>query len=200
MMRVGVLALQGSFSEHVAMLGRMGSDVTPVEVRLPRDLEGLDALIMPGGESTTFAKLAVWHGLLEPIRAFIQSGKPTWGTCAGLIFLAKDIGRDQPTLAMMDIKVKRNAFGRQAESFTVGLNIAGVEGAPFTGVFIRAPMIESVGAGVEVLAKLDDGTIVAARQGNMLATSFHPELTRDTRVHALFLKVRGVEDNPFLVK
>ncbi len=186
-MKVGVLALQGSFSEHVAMLGRMGSDVTPVEVRLPRDLEGLDALIMPGGESTTFAKLAVWHGLMEPIRAFIQSGKPTWGTCAGLIFLAKDIGRDQPTLAMMDIKVKRNAFGRQAESFTVGLNIAGLEGAPFTGVFIRAPMIESVGEGVEVLAQLDDGTIVAARQGNMLATSFHPELTRDTRVHALFL-------------
>lgn len=194
-MRVGVLALQGSFSEHVAMLGRMGSDVTPVEVRLPRDLEGLDALIMPGGESTTFAKLAVWHGLMEPIRAFIQSGKPTWGTCAGLIFLAKDIGRDQPTLAMMDIKVKRNAFGRQAESFTVGLNIAGVEGAPFMGVFIRAPMIESVGEGVEVLAKLDDGTIVAARQDNMLATSFHPELTQDARVHALFLKMCAMKES-----
>ena len=194
-MKVGVLALQGSFIEHVAMLERLGPDVVPVEVRLPRDLDGLDALIMPGGESTTFAKLAVWHGLMEPIRAFIQSGKPAWGTCAGLIFLAKDIGRDQPTLAMMDIKVKRNAFGRQAESFTVGLNIAGVEGAPFTGVFIRAPMIESVGAGVEILAQLDDGaddspgTIVAARQGNMLATSFHPELTRDARVHALFLSV-----------
>ncbi len=170
------------------MLERLGPEVGPVEVRLPRDLEGLDALIMPGGESTTFAKLAVWHGLMEPIRAFIQAGKPTWGTCAGLIFLAKDIGRDQPTLAMMDIKVKRNAFGRQAESFTVGLNIAGVEGAPFAGVFIRAPMIESVGDGVVVLAQLDDGTIVAARQGNMLATSFHPELTRDARVHAMFLK------------
>ncbi len=194
-MRVGVLALQGSFSEHVTMLARMGPEIVPVEVRLPRELEGLDALIMPGGESTTFAKLAVWHGLIEPIRAFIQAGKPVWGTCAGLIFLAKDIGREQPTLAMMDIKVKRNAFGRQTESFTMGLDIAGVEGRPFTGVFIRAPMIESVGAGVEVLAKLDDGTddsagtIVAARQGNMLATSFHPELTQDTRVHAMFLSM-----------
>lgn len=187
-MKVGVLALQGSFIEHVAMLERMGPEIATVEVRLPRDLEGLDALIMPGGESTTFAKLAVWHGLMEPIRDFIRSGKPTWGTCAGLIFLAKDIGRDQPTLGMMDIKVKRNAFGRQIDSFTVGLNIKGVEDGPFVGVFIRAPLIESVGEGVEVLARLDDGTIVAARQGNMLATSFHPELTQDTRVHAMFLK------------
>ena len=187
-MKVGVLALQGSFIEHVTMLERIGPDVTPVEVRLPRDLHGLDALIMPGGESTTFAKLAVWHGLMEPIREFIRSGKPTWGTCAGLIFLAKDIGRDQPTLAMMDIKVKRNAFGRQIDSFTTALDIIGVEGGPYTGVFIRAPLIESVGEGVQVLARLDDGTIVAARQDNMLATSFHPELTRDARMHAMFLK------------
>ena len=120
-MRVGVLALQGSFSEHVAMLERMGSDVTPVEVRLPGDLDELDALIMPGGESTTFAKLAVWHGLMEPIRAFIQSGKPTWGTCAGLIFLAKDIGRDQPTLALMDIKAQ---VAHQSNSFLTDVGFA----------------------------------------------------------------------------
>lgn len=184
-MKVGVLALQGDFAEHTAMLGRMG--VASAEVRLPRDLDGIDALIMPGGESTTFGKLAVRWGMMEPIRAFAASGKPVWGTCAGLIFLAKDVGRDQPTLALMDIKVKRNAFGRQVDSFSIGLDIAGLEGEPYPGVFIRAPLIESVGAGVSVLCTLDDGTIVAARQGNLLATSFHPELTKDDRVHRLFL-------------
>ncbi len=184
-MIAGVLALQGDFAEHIAVLDRIG--VASVEVRLPRDLERVDALIMPGGESTTFGKLAVRWGMIEPICAFIQAGKPVWGTCAGLIFLARDVGRDQPTLGMMDIKVRRNAFGRQADSFTMGLHIVGVPGGPYPGVFIRAPLIESVGSDVEVLCTLPDGTIVAARQGNMLATSFHPELTRDARVHEFFL-------------
>jgi 5'-phosphate synthase pdxT subunit len=181
----GVLALQGDFAEHVAVLERIG--VSALEVRLPRDLERVDALIMPGGESTTFGKLAVRWGMIEPIRAFARAGKPVWGTCAGLIFLARDVGRDQPTLALMDIRVKRNAFGRQVDSFTIGIDIAGVAGGPYPGVFIRAPLIESVGPGVEVLSTLADGTIVAARQGNLLATSFHPELTRDARVHEFFL-------------
>jgi pyridoxal 5'-phosphate synthase pdxT subunit len=188
---IGVLALQGDFSEHVAMLRRIG--VEAVEVRLPAHLDGLDGLIMPGGESTTFGKLAVRWGLVEPLRAFIAAGKPVWGTCAGLIFLAKDVGRDQPTLAAMDIKVKRNAFGRQVDSFTTGLQIKGIAGDPYPGVFIRAPLIESAGPGVEALCQLPDGTIVAARQGNMLATSFHPELTADTRVHELFLQMVGAQ-------
>jgi 5'-phosphate synthase pdxT subunit len=183
----GVLALQGDFAEHIAMLTRIG--VEAVEVRLPRDLERVDALIMPGGESTTFGKLAVRWGMIEPIQAFAQAGKPVWGTCAGLIFLASDVGRDQPTLGLMDIKVRRNAFGRQVDSFTIGLEIDGVPGGPYPGVFIRAPLIESIGPGVAVLCTLADGTIVAARQGNLLATSFHPELTRDARMHEFFLKM-----------
>ena len=186
-MKVGVLALQGDFIEHEHMLRRLGVDV--VEVRLPQDLEGLDALIMPGGESTTFAKLAVRFGLVEPLRRFIQQGKPVWGTCAGLIFLARNIGRDQPTLALMDVQVRRNAFGRQIDSFTTGLEIKKIEGEPFPGVFIRAPIIEQVGPAVETLCKLEDGTIVAAQQDNMLATSFHPELTQDTRMHEYFLRM-----------
>lgn len=189
-MRTGVLALQGDFIEHVHMLRLMGQDA--VEVRLPEHLEGLDALIMPGGESTTFGKLAARWGLIEPIRDFARQGKPVWGTCAGLIFLASDVGRDQPTLGLMDVKVERNAFGRQVDSFTASLHIAGIDGEPFEGVFIRAPRIVAAGEGVEVLCRLDDGgpndgAIVAARQGNLLGTSFHPELTRDARVHELFL-------------
>ncbi len=186
-MIAGVLALQGDFAEHIAMLERIG--VETAEVRLPRDLDRVDALIMPGGESTTFGKLAVRWGLIEPIRSFAHAGRPVWGTCAGLIFLARDVGRDQPTLGLMDIRVRRNAFGRQVDSFTIGLDIAGVPGEPYPGVFIRAPLIESAGPGVETLCMLTDGTIVAARQGNLLATSFHPELTRDVRVHELFLKM-----------
>ena len=160
-----------------------------VEVRLPEHLTGLDALIMPGGESTTFGKLAVRWGLIEPIQDFARSGKPVWGTCAGLIFLAKDVGRDQPTLGLMDVKVARNAFGRQIDSFVTPLIVQGMD-APFEGVFIRAPIIEAVGPHVDVLSKLDDGTIVAARQGNLLGTSFHPELTKDTRMHQLFLNYK----------
>lgn len=184
-MKVGILALQGDFIEHAHMLRRMGHE--SVEVRLPQHLDGLEALILPGGESTTFGRLAARYGLIEPLRRFIYSGKPVWGTCAGLIFLAKDVGRDQVTLGVMDIRVARNAFGRQVDSFVAPLNVKGLSGGPFTGVFIRAPVIESVAPHVEVLCTLADGTIVAARQDHMLATSFHPELTDDPRLHALFL-------------
>jgi 5'-phosphate synthase pdxT subunit len=187
-MKVGVLALQGSFAEHTHMLRRMGHE--PVEVRLPQHLDGLEALILPGGESTTFGRLATGYGLIEPLRHFIYSGRPVWGTCAGLIFLAKDVGRDQATLGVMDIRVARNAFGRQVDSFVAPLSVKGLTDGPFTGVFIRAPVIESVAPHVEVLCTLADGTIVAARQERMLVTSFHPELTDDPRLHALFLDMR----------
>jgi 5'-phosphate synthase pdxT subunit len=184
-MKVGVLALQGAFIEHVKMLHKLG--VQAVEVRLPEHLDGLDALILPGGESTTIGKLAVEFGLIDPLRQFAKS-KPTWGTCAGMIFLAKDIGIDrQPILGVMDITVNRNAFGRQIDSFEADLPIDGVEGGPFHAIFIRAPIATAAGQGVEILGKLDDGRIVAARQGHLLATAFHPELTEDTRIHALFL-------------
>lgn len=189
-MKIGVLALQGDFVEHVHVLRTL--DVEPVEVRKPEQLGDLDGLIIPGGESTTFGKLATTFGLIEPIRLFCSSGKPVWGTCAGMIFLAKDVGMRQPILGVMDVKVKRNAFGRQVDSFEMDLDINGLEPrGPFHAIFIRAPMMESVGKGVDVLAKLEDGTIVAARQGNLFATSFHPELTKDTRVHRYFVECLG---------
>jgi 5'-phosphate synthase pdxT subunit len=190
MKKIGVLALQGDFAEHAKMLREIGAQ--PREVRLPRDLKGLDGLIMPGGESTTFGKLATWYGLIEPLREFALSNKPMWGTCAGLIFLAKDVGRDQPTLGLMDIAVHRNAFGRQVDSFTVGLQVNGIRSTqtqPFEGVFIRAPLIDKISGKARAICTLADGTIVAARQGNLLATSFHPELTHDTRVHKYFLQM-----------
>jgi 5'-phosphate synthase pdxT subunit len=196
-LRIGVLALQGDFIEHIQMLQSIGVDA--IAVRKPEQLAGLDGLVMPGGESTTFGKLAAEFGLMEPLRVFCNSGKPVWGTCAGMIFLAKDVGRKQPVLGLMDVKVKRNAFGRQVESFEQDLDIpalASVEdgvAAPFHAVFIRAPLLESVGPGVIVLANLEDGSIVAARQGNLLATSFHPELTRDTRFHRYFLAKLGTD-------
>lgn len=186
-MKIGVLALQGAFIEHIKILRELG--VEAVEVRLPEDLEGLDGLIIPGGESTTIGKLATAYGLMEPLRAF-ASQKPTWGTCAGMIFLAKDIGIDQqPILGVMDIHVNRNAFGRQVDSFEVDLPINKLEGEPFHAVFIRAPIVSDVEDGVEVLAALEDGRIVAVQQGHLLATAFHPELTRDSRLHAYFLKL-----------
>jgi 5'-phosphate synthase pdxT subunit len=185
-MKIGVLALQGAFIEHVQILRSLGVDA--VEVRKPEQLRDLDGLIIPGGESTTFGKLAVAYGLIEPIRAMCNAGKPVWGTCAGMIFLAKDVGGKQPLLGVMDVQVQRNAFGRQVESFEVDLDIPALGKEPFHAIFIRAPLIASVGKGVEVLAKLEDGTIVAARQGNLLATSFHPELTNDTRFHRYFLE------------
>lgn len=185
-MRVGVLALQGAFIEHEHMIESLGAEA--VEVRLPEQLESLDALIIPGGESTTIGKLAVTYNLVEPLRKFAQE-KPVWGTCAGMIFLAKDIGRDQPLLGLMDIQVNRNAFGRQVDSFETDLTIDGLEGDPFHAVFIRAPLVTGVDekAGVEVLSRLEDGGIVAVRQNHLLATAFHPELTGDARMHELFL-------------
>ncbi len=184
-MKIGVLALQGAFIEHENMLRRLGAD--PVQVRLPEHLEGLDGLIIPGGESTTIGKLATSYGLIEPLRAFAQQ-HPTWGTCAGLIFLAKDIGIEhQPILGVMDVKVNRNAFGRQVDSFEVDIPIKGLEGEPFHAVFIRAPLVEAVHADADVIGTLADGRIVAVRQRHLLGTAFHPELTDDPRFHQLFL-------------
>jgi pyridoxal 5'-phosphate synthase pdxT subunit len=184
-MKIGVLALQGAFIEHEKMLEQLGAQ--PVEVRLPEQLDGLDGLIIPGGESTTIGKLAAEYGLIDPLREF-AARKPTWGTCAGMIFLAKDIGNDrQPILGLMDVKVNRNAFGRQIDSFETDLSIPQIGDAPFHAVFIRAPIVTEAGSSVEVLASLGDGRIVAAQQGHWLATAFHPELTPDTRLHRYFL-------------
>jgi pyridoxal 5'-phosphate synthase pdxT subunit len=188
-MKIGVLALQGAFIEHIQMLEKLG--VTAVPVRLPADLEGLDGLIIPGGESTTIGKLAVQYQLLEPLRRFALE-KPVWGTCAGMILMANDIGRDQPLLGVMDIVVERNAFGRQVNSFESGLDVPALaNGAgparPFPAVFIRAPRLVAAKGKAEVLATLADGTAVAAQEGHWLVTSFHPELTDDDRFHRYFL-------------
>jgi pyridoxal 5'-phosphate synthase pdxT subunit len=194
-MKIGVLALQGDFAEHAAVLRRIGAH--PVEVRLPSELDDLDGLIIPGGESTTIGKLAVQYGLVEPLREFGKR-KAVWGTCAGAIFLSKDVKREQPLLELMDITVGRNAFGRQTESFEVGLDVPVLneideQERPFPAIFIRAPLIEAVENGTQVLARLPDGRIVAAQQGHLLATSFHPELVDDERFHRYFLKlVEGV--------
>jgi 5'-phosphate synthase pdxT subunit len=190
-MKIGVLAIQGDFAEHIVMLKRLGVETT--EVRLPLHLDGLDGLIMPGGESTTIGKLSVDFGLLEPLREFGKS-HAVWGTCAGAIFLSKDARRDQPLLSLMDITVARNAFGRQVDSFEADLEIATLiqatqSAAPYHAIFIRAPIIESVSSETKVLATLPDGRIVAAQQGKLLATSFHPELTDDTRFHEFFLSL-----------
>jgi 5'-phosphate synthase pdxT subunit len=190
-MRIGVLALQGAFIEHEQALQRIGVEAR--EVRLPEHLEGLDGLIIPGGESTTIGKLAVQYGLMEPIRAMAAAGKLLWGTCAGMIFMAKDVGRDQPLLGLMDVTVQRNAFGRQVDSFETDLDVPAIitpeNKRPFHAIFIRAPLIESVGVGVDVLAALSSGAIVAARQGRLLATSFHPELSYDDRFHRYFVSL-----------
>lgn len=190
-MKIGVLALQGDFAEHEAVLRRIGVQVA--EVRLPGQLDELDGLIIPGGESTTIGKLAVHYGLMEPLREFGQH-KALWGTCAGAILLSRDAQRDQPLLELMDIQVSRNAFGRQMESFEVPLNVPALREIDpgerdFPGIFIRAPLIERVGHEAEALAQLPDGRIVAAQQGRLLATSFHPELVEDDRFHRYFLKL-----------
>lgn len=188
-MKIGVLALQGDFAEHSVMLNNLG--VETVEVRLAEQLDGLDGLIIPGGESTTIGKLAADFGLMEPLRQFGQRWA-VWGTCAGAILLSKDVSREQPLLGLMDIKVARNAFGRQVDSFEADLDISelklatGTEEA-FHAVFIRAPIIESVSGEAKILASLPDGRIVAAQQDHFLATSFHPELTGDSRFHEYFL-------------
>jgi len=183
--------LQGDFAEHITMLKKIG--VETAEVRLPKHLDGLDGLIMPGGESTTIGKLAVAYDLMKPLQEFGKS-KAIWGTCAGAIFLSKDIGRDQPLLGLMNIKVQRNAFGRQVDSFETDLEIDELYKAtgaeyPYHAVFIRAPIIESVSGKAKVLSKLEDGRIVAAQEGHLLATSFHPELTDDTRFHEYFISL-----------
>ncbi|MCL4250672.1 MAG: pyridoxal 5'-phosphate synthase glutaminase subunit PdxT [Anaerolineae bacterium] len=187
MMKIGVLALQGAFVEHIARLRSLGVDA--VEVRLPEQLGDLDGLIIPGGESTTIGRLAVEFGLVEPLRQFAQQ-KPVWGTCAGMIFLAKDIGIDrQPILGVMDIVVNRNAFGRQIDSFETDLHIGPIGDIPFHAVFIRAPLVMEVAEGVDILAQLEDGRIVAVREGHLLATAFHPELTDDDRLHRYFIQM-----------
>ena len=186
--RIGVLALQGDFAEHIAVLRELGADA--VEVRLPSQLADIDALIIPGGESTTMTRLLSIYALLEPIKHLGERGLPVWGTCAGAIVLAKRAtDLDRPNLELMDIDVRRNAFGRQVDSFEADLRIEGLGEAPFHCVFIRAPLIERAAPGVDVLARLDDGTIVAAREGRLLATVFHPELTNDTRFHALVVEL-----------
>ena len=165
-----------------------------VEVRRPEQLDSLHSLIIPGGESTTIARLILRYGFTEPLRAFCASGRPLWGTCAGAILLANRVDElDRPGIEAMDISVARNAFGRQVDSFEASVDVEGLAGGPFRAIFIRAPVIESVGTGVEVLGRLDDGAIVAARQGNLLATAFHPELGGDTRMHEYFLTIGAAE-------
>lgn len=195
-MRIGVLALQGDFAEHIQILSNIGAQTS--EVRLPDHLKDIDGLIIPGGESTTIGKLALQYGLIEPIRE-LSKKKPVWGTCAGAIFLSKDVEHEQSTLGLMDMTVRRNAFGRQVDSFEIDLEIPAVanpvNSRAMHCIFIRAPLIEKVGKDVEVLARLPDGCIVAVRQGNLLATSFHPELTGDDRFHRYFLSlVKRIEN------
>ena len=190
-MKIGVLALQGDFAEHIAMLERL--EVTPVEVRLAKQLDGLNGLIIPGGESTTIGKLAVDFDLMEPLRVFGNS-YAIWGTCAGAIFLSRDVRRHQPLLSIMDITVERNAFGRQVDSFEADLDIEPLKKAthtstPYHAVFIRAPIIQSVSGKAKILSALPDGRIVAAQEGKLLATSFHPELTDDLRFHEYFISL-----------
>ena len=169
------------------MLSRL--DAEAVQVRQPSDMDGIDGLIIPGGESTTIGKLMERYSLREPILGLAKAGKPIWGTCAGLILMACDVGRKQPLLNLLDITVERNAFGRQTDSFETDLDIDGLTGGPFPAVFIRAPVVQSVGRGVQVLSRLDDGTIVAVRHGRLFGTAFHPELTGDTRLHARFVEM-----------
>ncbi|MGW2182121.1 pyridoxal 5'-phosphate synthase glutaminase subunit PdxT [Streptomyces sp. NPDC001732] len=190
---IGVLALQGDVREHLIALA--SADALARPVRRPEELAEVDGLVLPGGESTTMSKLATLFGMLDPLRERVRAGMPVYGTCAGMILLADKIldpRAGQETIGGIDMIVRRNAFGRQNESFEAAVEVAGVEGGPVEGVFIRAPWVESVGARAEVVAE-HDGHIVAVRQGNALATSFHPELTGDHRVHALFVNmVRAV--------
>jgi len=189
-LRIGVLALQGDFEAHVKMLADLG--VEAKAVRLPMQLDDLDGIIIPGGESTTIGKLMVLYGLQEPLQQKIREGFPVWGTYAGLILLARETDNalaGQPLLATLDIRVRRNAFGSQRESFETDLSVPVLGEAPFHAFFIRGPVVESAGPEVEVLATLDDGTIVAVRQGPILGTAFHPEVSGDPRFHNYFLRI-----------
>jgi len=184
--RIGVLALQGDFHEHIQALESLG--VTTSEVRLPEHLEGLDGLIIPGGESTTIVKLGDLYGFREAIRSELDRGMALWGTCAGMIVIASELSDDRPTpFGYVDMKVSRNWFGRQVDSFEQDIAIDGMDGDPFHCVFIRAPAVESMGDSVKVLATVDGETPIAVQSGKIMATAFHPELTEDTRVHEMFV-------------
>ena len=187
-MRVGVLALQGTFIEHIGMLQQLGVEAPPI--RLPHELDTMDGLIIPGGESTTMLKLMEGFGLIQPIREMARDGLAIWGTCAGMVLLAKSISNyEMETLGLMDMKVRRNAFGSQIDSFEVDLEIPPVGEGPFHAVFIRAPVVKETKAGVKILSRLPDSTIVAARQNRLLACAFHPEFTDDLRFHSYFLNM-----------
>lgn len=195
MTRIGVLALQGAFREHLDTLAAIGVEGVPV--RLPEDLENLDGLILPGGESTTMRRLIDRWGLRDPILRLARRGAPLFGTCAGMIVLAREIaGGEAPVLPLLDVTVERNAFGRQLDSFEAELAVPILGNAPVHAVFIRAPIIERSGPEVDVLAKLDDGRIVAVRQGNVIATSFHPELAGETRFHRLVATMAAEHAEP----
>lgn len=191
-MRIGVLALQGDFREHRISLEELGADVT--EVRLPEHLEGLQGLIIPGGESTAIGKLMVAYDLLEPLRVFGQT-RAIWGTCAGAILLAKEIGNDQPLLGLMDMEIKRNAFGRQIDSFETEIPVPFLQSPeqPYHLTFIRGPIITRVWGEAHTMLNLPDGRAIAAQQGKLFATSFHPELTNDLRFHQYFLELAKSE-------
>jgi pyridoxal 5'-phosphate synthase pdxT subunit len=186
--RIGILALQGDVREHANALRDVGAE--PIEVRLPRDLVGLDGLILPGGESTTMRKLIDLYGLREPIVALARGGAPVYGTCAGMILLADRIADgEEPVLRLLDITVERNAYGRQLDSFEADIAIPTLGDEPLHGVFIRAPVVSQVGPEVEVLARDSDGRPIAVRQGRVIATAFHPELTPDRRLHRLLVEL-----------
>ncbi len=188
MKRIGVLALQGAFIEHINMLRRIGVEAVPV--RLPQELQNLDGLVIPGGESTTIGRLLERWELVPELEKQIAAGLPVLGTCAGMILLARDVvGLNGHSLKTVDIKVQRNAFGRQVDSFETDIDMPVLGKPPFRAIFIRAPRIESIGAGVEILARLPNGTPVAARQGNIVVAAFHPELTDDTRFHLYFTSI-----------
>jgi len=194
-MKIGVLALQGAFIEHLNVLRAIG--VEGVEVRLPADLDGLSGLILPGGESTTMRRLIERWEMGQPITALARRGVPIFGTCAGLIVLAREIaGGEPPILPLLDVTVERNAFGRQLDSFETELSVPILGDQPVHGVFIRAPVITRIGPEVDVLARLDDGRIVAVRERNIIATSFHPELAGETRFHRLVVTMAAEHDDP----
>ncbi len=187
-MRIGVLALQGAFREHRRVLEQLGAET--VEVRRPSDLEGLDGLVIPGGESTTIRLLMAELGLIPPLRQRIAEGLPVLGTCAGMIVLARRVeGETLPGLDALDVEVRRNAFGRQVDSFETDLELPAVGDEPFHAVFIRAPLVASLGPDVDVLARLDDGRIVGVQEGSVIGVAFHPELTEDPRLHRYFLQL-----------
>ena len=194
-MKIGVLALQGDFAEHIRMLDAIG--VEAVEVRLPGDLDGLSGLILPGGESTTMRRLIERWGLSQPLLDFAATGAPLFGTCAGMIVLSREIaGGEEPILPLLDVTVQRNAFGRQLDSFEGEVSVPVLGDQPVHAVFTRAPVIERVGPGVDVLARLEDGRIVAVRERNVVATAFHPELAGETRFHRLVATMAAEHDDP----